>query len=100
LREAFTHLAHGARAIDISGVGMEETNASQHIDHRDHAMFKAVRDLTHAIGFAEDLLAESIPVQSPVAIPLDLIFNLTLAFIPMLRTITWAMYMPILPTPI
>ena len=71
LREAFTHLAHGARAIDISGVGMEETNASQHIDHRDHAMFKAVRDLTHAIGFAEDLLAESSPVQSPVALLLS-----------------------------
>ena len=71
LREAFTHLAHGARAIDLAGVGMEETQPEQHIDHRDQARFRAVRDLTHAIGFAEDLLADCSPAKSPVALLLS-----------------------------
>ena len=71
LREAFTHLAHGARAIDIAGVGMEETQPEQHIDHRDTSRFRAVRDLTHAIGFVEDILAEATPAKSPVALLLS-----------------------------
>lgn len=71
LREAITHLAHGAKAIDIGGIGMEETLPAQHIDHRDLAQFRAVRDLTHVIGFVEDLLPESKPAKSPVALLLS-----------------------------
>ena len=71
LREAFTHLAHGARAIDIAGVGMEETQPEQHIDHRDTRRFQAVRDLTHAVGFVEEILADATPAKSQVALLLS-----------------------------
>ena len=71
LREAITHLAHGAGSLDLGGVGMEETQPGHHIDHRSLARYQAVRDLTHAVGFVEDLLATAQPVVSPVAVLLS-----------------------------
>jgi hypothetical protein len=68
LRTAFTQLAHGATALDFSGVGMNETFAEQYIDHRDHARYRALRDVTHAVGLVEDLLPHSRPLRSPVAL--------------------------------
>jgi hypothetical protein len=68
LRSAFTHLAHGATMLDFFGVGMNETFTENHIDHRDHARYRALRDVTHAVGLVEDLLPRSRPVPSPVAL--------------------------------
>jgi hypothetical protein len=68
LRSAFTHLAHGAKMLDFFGVGMDETFTENHIDHRDHARYRAIRDVTHAVGLVEDLLPESRVVASPVAL--------------------------------
>jgi hypothetical protein len=68
LRSAFTHLAHGATMLDFFGVGMNETFTENHIDHRDHARYRALRDVTHAVGLVEDLLPQSRPVPSPVAL--------------------------------
>jgi hypothetical protein len=68
LRSAFTHLAHGATALDFFGIGMNETFTENHIDHRDRSRFRALRDITHAVGLVEDLLPESRPVHSPVAL--------------------------------
>jgi hypothetical protein len=68
LRSAFTHLAHGASMLDFFGIGMSETFTENHIDHRDHARYRALRDVTHAVGLVEDLLPKSRPVPSPVAL--------------------------------
>ncbi len=68
LRSAFTHLAHGATALDFFGIGMNETFTENHIDHRDRGRYRALRDVTHAVGLVEDLLPESRPVPSPVAL--------------------------------
>jgi hypothetical protein len=68
LRSAFTHLAHGATMLDFFGIGLNETFTENHIDHRDRARFRALRDVTHAIGLVEDLLPESRAVPSPVAL--------------------------------
>jgi hypothetical protein len=68
LRSAFTHLAHGATRLDFFGVGMNDTFTENHIDHRDRARYRALRDVTHAVGLVEDLLPESRPVPSPVAL--------------------------------
>ena len=68
LRSAFTHLAHGATMLDFFGIGMNETFTENHIDHRDHARYRALRDVTHAVGLVEDLLPQSRPVASPVAL--------------------------------
>jgi hypothetical protein len=68
LRSAFTNLAHGATLLDFQGVGMNETAVEDHIDHRDHGRYRAIRDVTHAVGLVEDLLPESRPVPSPVAL--------------------------------
>jgi hypothetical protein len=68
LRSAFTHLAHGATMLDFFGVGMNETFTENHIDHRDHARYRTLRDVTHAVGFVEDLLPESRAIPSPVAL--------------------------------
>ncbi|HMC65082.1 MAG TPA: beta-galactosidase trimerization domain-containing protein, partial [Gemmataceae bacterium] len=68
LRSAFSHLAHGAKMLDFFGIGMNETFTENHIDHRDHARYRAIRDVTHAIGLVEDLLPESSVVPSPVAL--------------------------------
>jgi hypothetical protein len=68
LRSAFTHLAHGATMLDFFGVGMNETFTENHIDHRDRGRYRAVRDVTHAVGLVEDLLPASRPVPSPVAL--------------------------------
>jgi hypothetical protein len=68
LRSAFTHLAHGATQLDFFGVGLNETFTENHIDHRAHGRFRALRDVTHAVGLVEDLLPKSRPVPSPVAL--------------------------------
>ena len=71
LRSAFTHLAHGATMLDFFGIGMNETFTENHIDHRDHSRYRAIRDVTHAVGLVEDLLPKSYPVASPVALLLS-----------------------------
>lgn len=68
LRSAFTHLAHGATMLDFFGIGMNETFTENYIDHRAHERYRALREVTHAIGFVEDLLPKSRPVSSPVAL--------------------------------
>jgi hypothetical protein len=68
LRSAFTHLAHGATMLDFFGVGMNETFTENHIDHRAAARYRAIRDVTHAVGLVEDLLPQARPVRSPVAL--------------------------------
>jgi len=71
LRSAYTHLAHGATMLDFFGIGMNETFTENHIDHRDRARYRALRDVTHAVGLVEDLLPQSRPVASPVALLLS-----------------------------
>jgi hypothetical protein len=68
LRSAFTHLAHGATALDFFGIGMNETFTENHIDHRDRGRYRGLRDVTHAVGLVEDLLPASRPMRSPVAL--------------------------------
>lgn len=68
LRSSFTHLAHGATMLDFFGIGMNETFTENHIDHRAHFRYRALRDVTHAVGLVEDLLPKSRPLPSPVAL--------------------------------
>ncbi len=68
LRSAFTHLAHGATMLDFFGIGMNETFTENHIDHRAVSRYKALRDVTHCVGFVEDLLPQARAVPSPVAL--------------------------------
>src|SRR5262249_12895270 len=68
LRSAFSHLAHGATMLDFFGVGLNETFTENHIDHRATSRFRALRDVTHCVGFVEDLLPEARAVRSPVAL--------------------------------
>jgi hypothetical protein len=68
LRSAFSHLAHGATMLDFFGIGMNETFTENHIDHRVHSHYRALRDVTHAVGLVEDLLPQSRPVASSVAL--------------------------------
>ena len=67
-RSVYTHLAHGARELDFFGIGMNECFTENHIDHRDHDRYRALRDATYSVGFVEDLLPESHAVASPVAL--------------------------------
>jgi hypothetical protein len=57
--------------LDFFGIGMNETFTENHIDHREHARYGAIRDVTHAVGLVEDLLPKSRPVPSPVALLLS-----------------------------
>lgn len=68
LRSAFSHLAHGATMLDFFGIGLNETFTENHIDHRAVSRFRALRDLTHAVGFVEDLLPGARALPSPVAL--------------------------------
>jgi hypothetical protein len=68
LRTAFTHLAHGATMLDFFGIGLNETFTENHIDHRARSRFVALRDVTHCVGFVEDLLPEAKAVPSPIAL--------------------------------
>ncbi len=68
LRSGYTHLAHGATALDFFGVGLNETFGENHIDHRQVGRYLAIRELTHSIGFVEDLLPESQPLPTGIAI--------------------------------
>lgn len=67
IRSAVSHLAHGATRLDFGGIGLDETFAENHIDHRSATRFRAIRDVTHAIGLVDDLLPVARPVASPVA---------------------------------
>ncbi len=68
LRTCFTQLAHGATALDFFGIGMNETFTENHIDHRAKSRFRVLRDITHCVGFVEDLLPQAKTVASPVAL--------------------------------
>jgi hypothetical protein len=68
LRSAFTQLAHGATLLDFFALGLNETFAENYIDHRAHERYRAVREVTHAVGLVEDLLPKSRPTPSPVAL--------------------------------
>jgi hypothetical protein len=68
LRSVFSHLAHGAKMLDFFGIGLNETFTENHIDHRDRARFRALRDVTHCVGLVEDLLPGSKVVPSEVAL--------------------------------
>jgi hypothetical protein len=68
LRSAYSHLAHGATMLDFFGIGLNETFTENHIDHRDTRRFRALREVTGAVGFVEDLLPKARPVPSPVAL--------------------------------
>jgi hypothetical protein len=67
-RTAFSHLAHGATMLDFFGVGLNESFTENHIDHRDIGRFRALRDVTHCVGFVEDLLPKAKAVPSSVAL--------------------------------
>jgi hypothetical protein len=71
LRSTFTHLAHGATMLDFFGIGMNETFTENYIDHRAHSRYRALRDVTHAVGFVEDLLPKARPTPAPVALLLS-----------------------------
>jgi hypothetical protein len=68
LRSAFSHLAHGATMLDFFGIGLNESFTENHIDHRAHSRFRALRDVTHAVGLVEDLLPQAKAVPSKVAL--------------------------------
>lgn len=68
IRSAISHIAHGATRLDFGGTGLNETMAGNHVDHRRATRFRAIRDVAHAVGLVEDILPESKPVASPVAI--------------------------------
>lgn len=68
LRSCYTHLAHGARLLDFGPIGMNETGEEATIDHRHHERYQAIRDVTHAVGLVEDLLTDSRPIGSGVAL--------------------------------
>ncbi len=67
-RSAFTHLAHGATMLDFFGIGLNETFTENHIDHRAVSRYRALRDVTHCVGFVEDLLPQARAVPSSVAL--------------------------------
>lgn len=71
VRTAFTHLAHGARALDYFGMGMNECFTENHIDHRDHDRFRQIRDINHSMALVEDALPTSKVVASDVAVLLS-----------------------------
>ena len=47
---------------------MNDTFTENNIDHRDLARFAALRDVTHAVGFVEDLLPDSRAVPTGVGL--------------------------------
>ena len=68
LRSAFTSLAHGATQLDFQAIGMNETFPEHYIDHRAHGRYRALREVTHAVGLVEDLLPQARPMPSPIAL--------------------------------
>ncbi len=71
VRTAFSHLAHGAKALDYFGIGMNECFTENHIDHRDHDRYRQIRDINHSMALVEDVLPQSAVVPSQVAILLS-----------------------------
>ena len=47
---------------------MNECFTENHIDHRDHDRYRALRDAIYSVGLVEDLLPESHAVASPVGL--------------------------------
>ncbi len=68
LRTGYTQLAHGATMLDFFGIGLNETFTENYIDHRQIGRFRAIKELTHAVGFLEDLLPGAKPVSTRAAI--------------------------------
>lgn len=68
LRTGYSQLAHGATMLDFYGIGLNETFTENHIDHRHASRFGAIKELTHAVGFAEDLLPDAKSVSTQAAI--------------------------------
>ncbi len=68
LRTGYTQLAHGATMLDFYGIGLNETFTENHIDHRQISRYRAIKELTHAVGFAEDLLPEAKSVPTKAAL--------------------------------
>ena len=68
LRSCYSHVAHGAKQLDFFGIGLNETFTENHIDHRDHRRYLAIREATHALGLVEDMLPDSQVVPSQVAL--------------------------------
>lgn len=68
VRSAFSHLAHGATLLDFFGIGLNECFTENHIDHRAISRFRALRDVTHSVGFIEDRLPQARAVPSSVAL--------------------------------
>ncbi|MCX5658531.1 MAG: beta-galactosidase trimerization domain-containing protein [Planctomycetota bacterium] len=71
VRTAFTHMAHGARALDYFGMGMNECFTENHIDHRDHERYRQIRDINHSMALVEDALPTSKVAPSEVALLLS-----------------------------
>lgn len=70
-RTAFTHLAHGARALDYFGMGINSSWTENYIDFRDPQRFAAIRDINRAMATIEDILPASRPVPTKVALILS-----------------------------
>jgi hypothetical protein len=68
LRSVFSHLAHGATMLDFFGIGLNESFTENHIDFRDRARYRSLRDVTHCVGLVEDLLPAAKAVPSDVAL--------------------------------
>lgn len=68
LRSAFTHLAHGAKMLDFFGIGMNDGWTENYVDFRHPERYLAIRDVTHALGFVEDVIMDSKVKPSPVAL--------------------------------
>ena len=71
LRSAFTHLAHGARALDFFGIGVQSSDTENYIDFRDKSRFAAVRQVNRYLATVEDIVPQSRVVPSRVALILS-----------------------------
>lgn len=70
-RTAFSHLAHGARALDYFGIGIDSSWTENYISFRDPQRFAAIRDINRAMALIEDILPESRVAPSEVALILS-----------------------------
>ena len=70
-RSAFTHLAHGARALDYFGMGINSSFTENYIDFRDPQRYAAIRDINRAMATVEDILPTSRPAPTKVAMILS-----------------------------
>ena len=70
-RSSMSHLAHGARALDFFGIGVQSSDTENYIDFRSPSRHAAVRDVTRYIATIEDILPQSQVVPSKVALILS-----------------------------